>query len=80
MQEKPDGSNSDQQKPGKEALLQELGAKLVQMGWFVAGSEGLQGTLDFLRAAPENHLQGLINGCERNIAQPSRCGGGPRPK
>ena len=54
----------------KGALLQELGAKVVQMGWFAAGSEGLQGTLDFLREAPEDHLLGLIKGCQQRIDQP----------
>ena len=67
--------------PGsKERLLQELAGKLVDMGWFVAGSEGLRGTIDFLRQASADQVQGLINACGRRITDPPRFGRGSHPK
>jgi hypothetical protein len=57
----------------KKLLIRQLGDKLVQMGWFVADSPGLRGTLDFLSQAPEEQIQGLIKACERRMAEPVCC-------
>jgi hypothetical protein len=70
----------NQQKVCKEALLGELAKKLVEMGWFTAGSPGLTGMMDFFSQAPDDQIKGLIKGCERRIADPSSCGCGPHSK
>jgi hypothetical protein len=59
--------------PEREALLKDLAERLVRMGWFVAGSEGLDDTINFLRQAPDDQVRGLIAACERKIANPPRC-------
>ncbi len=68
-------SNPDRPSSSRDALLAELADRLVRMGWFTAGSPGLAGTLDFLRQAPEDQLQGLVKACERHLADPPCCGG-----
>jgi len=57
----------------KDALLQELGDKLVQMGWFVPNSAGVRDVKNAFRSASEATLKGLITACERRIANPPRC-------
>jgi len=58
----------------KEALLGQLADKLIQMGWFSTGSPGVRAIMDNLRQAPEDQIQGLIEACERRIANPPCCG------
>jgi hypothetical protein len=58
----------------KELLLQQLGDKLVAIGWFAADSPGLRGTLDFLKQASEEQIQGLIIAFERRLTEPDSCG------
>lgn len=65
--------HSDRPVPEKEALLKDLAERLVRMSWFVAGSDGLNGTINFLRQAPADQLRGLIAACDRRIANPHRC-------
>ena len=64
----PDGPAAE-----KEALLKDLAERLVRMGWFVAGSEGLEGTINLFRQAPDDQLKGLIAACDCKIANPTRC-------
>lgn len=65
--------HSDGPVPEKEALLKDLAERLVRMGWFVAGSDGLDGTINFLHQASDDQLRGLIAACDRRIANPPRC-------
>lgn len=65
--------DSDGPVPEKEALLKDLAERLVRMGWFVAGSDGLDGTINFLRQASDDQLGGLIAACDRKIANPPHC-------
>ncbi len=60
-------------RPKKEALLKDLAARLVRMGWFVAGSEGLEGTINVLRQARDDQLKGLIAPSDRKVASAPRC-------
>ncbi len=69
---------SDQEPASKEVLLVQLADKLVQTGWLSIGSPGVQAILDIFRQAPEVQIQGLIEACERRIANPPACGRSPR--
>lgn len=72
--------NSDRQPASKEVLLEQLAEKLVQMGWLSSGSPGVRAIMDNFRQAPEDQILGLIEACERRIADPPRCGCAPRSK
>lgn len=74
----PSKLNSDQEPAEKEVLLGQLADKLVQMGWLSSGSPGVRAIMDNFRQAPEDQILGLIEACERRIADPPRCGCAPR--
>jgi hypothetical protein len=59
--------------PQKETLLQDLAERLVRIGWFVAGSENLDGLINFFRQASNDQLNGLIAACDQYIANPPPC-------
>jgi hypothetical protein len=58
----------------KELLLQQLGDKLVAIGWFAADSPGLRGTLDFLKQGSKEQIQDLTKAFERRLKEPDSCG------
>jgi len=58
-----------------ERLVLELADRLVRMRWFAPNSAGLQQMIEHnLSNASDDELTGLIEACDRHIADPPRCG------